>query len=133
MKQDITARKAPPHVSHDGAPPAGTLPRPALVTETARRVLRIEAEAILQLAETLPEDFIAAVEMLMACKGRVILSGQAHSVRMVDAHKAGHFFPWLFLGREGLHPGQCEANAGVLKEIPSFHEGWPIRHCLFPG
>ena len=63
--------------------------------------------------------------------GGVILPGQAHSVRMVDAHKAGHFFPWLFFGGKGLHPGEGEANAGALKELSSFHEGSVIGHRLF--
>ena len=55
--------------------------------------------------------------------GRVILTGQAHSVRMVDAHKASHSFPWLIVGSKGLHPRQGEANAGALKDLSSFDEG----------
>ncbi|MGO4909228.1 SIS domain-containing protein [Pseudorhodobacter sp. W20_MBD10_FR17] len=54
----------------------------------AARVLKIEGEALLALAETLPADFSAAVEQLMACQGRVILSGigkSGHIARKIAA------------------------------------------------
>jgi arabinose-5-phosphate isomerase len=54
----------------------------------AARVLKIEGEALLALAEALPVDFSAAVEQLMACQGRVILSGigkSGHIARKIAA------------------------------------------------
>lgn len=40
-----------------------------------RRVLRIEAEAIAAIEARLDDDFLAAVETILACSGRVIVSG----------------------------------------------------------
>lgn len=45
------------------------------VIEEARRVLRLEAAAVGDLATRLDEDFVAAVEMILAAKGRVIVAG----------------------------------------------------------
>jgi len=45
----------------------------------ARKVLEIEAAAILALVERLDERFDAAVQMLRQCKGRVILTGMGKS------------------------------------------------------
>jgi len=47
--------------------------------ETARRVLRIEAEAIAGLAARLDATFDSAVELLLACKGRVVVTGMGKS------------------------------------------------------
>ena len=47
--------------------------------ETARRVLRIEAEAIEGLATRLDATFDRAVETLLACKGRVVVTGMGKS------------------------------------------------------
>jgi arabinose-5-phosphate isomerase len=43
--------------------------------ETARRVLRIEAAAIEELLARLDERFDRAVDLLFACKGRVVVTG----------------------------------------------------------
>jgi arabinose-5-phosphate isomerase len=54
----------------------------------AAHVLKIEGEALLALAEALPDDFAAVVELLMACQGRVILSGigkSGHIARKIAA------------------------------------------------
>ena len=47
--------------------------------ETARRVLGIEARALDQLADELPADFDAALAAILACRGRVIVSGVGKS------------------------------------------------------
>ena len=49
------------------------------VLEKAREVLRIEAEGILQLLDTLGPSFLEAVEMIYRSKGRVILTGLGKS------------------------------------------------------
>jgi arabinose-5-phosphate isomerase len=50
-----------------------------LSLETAKRVLRIEAEAIAGLIERLDSRFERAVETLFACEGRVVVTGMGKS------------------------------------------------------
>jgi arabinose-5-phosphate isomerase len=79
----------------------------------AARVLRIEGEALLALAEALPADFSAAVEQLMACQGRVILSGigkSGHIARKIAATLSSTGTPAYF-----VHP--AEASHGDLGTI----------------
>ena len=52
---------------------------PAHILELARRVLEIEAEAVRALADRLGDDFIAAVGLVLASRGRVIVSGVGKS------------------------------------------------------
>lgn len=47
----------------------------ASALELARRVLAIEADAVRALIARLDERFLAAVTLILACKGRVIVSG----------------------------------------------------------
>jgi arabinose-5-phosphate isomerase len=47
--------------------------------ETARRVLEVEAKAVADLAERLDESFDRAVTMLVACRGRVVVTGMGKS------------------------------------------------------
>jgi arabinose-5-phosphate isomerase len=47
----------------------------ALSLDLARRVLTIEADAVRALIARLDERFLAAVALVLACKGRVIVSG----------------------------------------------------------
>jgi arabinose-5-phosphate isomerase len=47
--------------------------------ETARRVLRIEAQAINDLLDRLDESFVRAVDLLVSCKGRVVVTGMGKS------------------------------------------------------
>ncbi len=49
------------------------------VIEEAKRVLRVEARSILDLAERVDENFLKAVETLYYCKGRVVLMGMGKS------------------------------------------------------
>ena len=49
------------------------------VVEEAKRVLRVEANSILELAERIDENFSRAVELLYRCKGRVVLMGMGKS------------------------------------------------------
>ncbi len=43
--------------------------------ECARRVLRIESQSIAQLIDRVGEEFDQAVEMILTCRGRVVVSG----------------------------------------------------------
>lgn len=49
------------------------------VIEEAKRVLRIEAQSILDLTERIDDHFTQAVEVLYRCKGRVVLMGMGKS------------------------------------------------------
>ena len=58
---------------------AGARMERAVSLETARRVLRIEAEALGELLQRLDARFEQAVELLLACKGRVVVIGMGKS------------------------------------------------------
>ncbi len=47
--------------------------------DEAKRVLRVEAQSILDLAERIDENFSRAVELLYHCKGKVVLMGMGKS------------------------------------------------------
>jgi arabinose-5-phosphate isomerase len=49
------------------------------VVEEAKRVLRVEAQSLLDLAERMGENFSRAVELLYHCKGKVVLMGMGKS------------------------------------------------------
>ena len=74
---------------------------------TAKRVLRIESEAIAGLIAHLDERFEKAVELLYACKGRVVVTGLGKSGligRKIAATFASTGTPSLFLhASEALH------------------------------
>lgn len=77
------------------------------ILEAARRVLEIEAEAVSALADRLDERFVGAVEMILACSGRVVVTGMGKSgliCQKMAATMASTGTPALFLHpAEGLH------------------------------
>jgi len=74
---------------------------------TAQHVLQVEADAVLSLKERLDGDFTAAVDMILACSGRVVISGMGKSgliCQKVAATMASTGTPALFLHpAEGIH------------------------------
>ncbi len=88
--------------------------------ETARRVLRIEAEALNDLQARLDLRFERAVEMLLACKGRVVVTGMGKSGligRKIAATFSSTGTPSVFLHpAEALHGdlGMLQAGDTVL-------------------
>jgi arabinose-5-phosphate isomerase len=94
---------------------------------TAKRVLRIEAEAITSMIERLNERFEKAVEILYQCKGRVVVTGLGKSGligRKTAATFASTGTPSFFLhAAEALHGdlGMLTAN-DVLLAISSSGE-----------
>ncbi len=87
--------------------------RPQGLGAIAARVLQIEGEALMALAQALPEDFDAAADAILACKGRVILSGMGksgHVARKIAATLASTGTPSFF-----VHP--AEASHGDLGMI----------------
>lgn len=75
--------------------------------ERARRVLKIEAEAILSLIPRLDDNFTRAVRLLLECQGRVILTGMGKSgfiANKIAATLASTGTPAFFLHpAEGVH------------------------------
>ena len=73
----------------------------------AREVIQIEAEAVQGLLDRLDENFVRAVEMLLACRGRVVVTGIGKSGlvgRKIVATLASTGTPAIFLHPvEGLH------------------------------
>ncbi len=80
---------------------------------TAARVLRIEGEAVLNMAAALPADFDRAVEAILNTSGRVILGGigkSGHIARKISSTLASTGTPSAF-----VHP--AEASHGDLGMI----------------
>ncbi len=85
----------------------------AAALELARRVLSIEADAVRALIGRLDERFLAAVSLILACKGRVIVSGigkSGHIARKIASTLSSTGTPAHF-----LHP--AEASHGDLGMI----------------
>lgn len=78
--------------------------------DTARRVIRIEANALTQLEQALDDQFDRAVQLLLDAKGRVIISGMGksgHIARKIAATLSSTGTPAHF-----VHP--AEASHGDL-------------------
>ncbi|MDP5367006.1 MAG: KpsF/GutQ family sugar-phosphate isomerase [Paracoccaceae bacterium] len=78
--------------------------------DTARRVIRTEAEGLMQLADNLGGEFAQAVELMLGARGRVIVSGMGksgHVARKIAATLASTGTPAQF-----VHP--AEASHGDL-------------------
>ena len=93
---------------HDGPPKPQDLR--ARDMEIGRRVLRVEAEALAGFAETLGDSFAEAVELMLECQGRIVVSGMGksgHVGRKIAATLASTGTPSFF-----LHP--AEASHGDL-------------------
>src|SRR3972149_718734 len=102
---------AAPRANHSGVPPRV----PAAALELARKVLSIEAEAILALIQRLDGQFLDAANPLLACRGRVGVSGigkSGHIARKIASTMASTGTPAFF-----VHP--AEASHGDLGMIQS--------------
>ena len=79
----------------------------------ARRVLHIEAQALETLRDRLDDSFIQAMQLILACRGRVVVSGMGksgHVGNKIAATLASTGTPAFF-----VHPG--EASHGDLGMI----------------
>ena len=79
----------------------------------ARRVLRLEADALIAFSEAPPADFAKAVDAILGIKGRVIVAGvgkSGHVARKIAATLASTGTPAMF-----VHP--TEASHGDLGMI----------------
>ena len=81
--------------------------------ETAKRVLRIESEAIASLIPRLGESFDQALELLAGCQGRVVATGMGKSgivCRKIAATFNSTGTPSIF-----LHPAEAiHGDLGML-------------------
>jgi arabinose-5-phosphate isomerase len=75
--------------------------------ENARKVLKLEAEAILELIPRINGQFSAAVDMILACPGRAVITGMGKSGiigRKMAATFASTGTPSLYMHpAEGIH------------------------------
>jgi arabinose-5-phosphate isomerase len=81
--------------------------------ELARRVMEIESDAVAVLGRRLDQQFLKAAELLLACHGRVVVSGigkSGHVARKIASTMASTGTPAFF-----VHP--AEANHGDLGMI----------------
>ena len=100
-------------------------------TEIAQTVLRTEAEALQLLARKLPADFSAAVDLILAAQGRVIVSGigkSGHIGRKIAATLASTGTPAFFVHASEASHGDLGmvtpddilllvSNSGEAKEL----------------
>ncbi|GAB4333079.1 MAG: KpsF/GutQ family sugar-phosphate isomerase [Flammeovirgaceae bacterium] len=75
------------------------------ILQTAQRVFEIEAAEVLKLSQRLTEDFARAVEAILNCKGKLIVSGMGksgHIGRKIAATLASTGTPSFF-----IHPAEA--------------------------
>ncbi len=83
--------------------------------ETARRVMRIECEAIQSIADRLDENFDRAAEILMNCRGKVIVTGMGKSGHI--GAKMAATFASTGTSSFYVHPGEgMHGDLGVVSE-----------------
>jgi arabinose-5-phosphate isomerase len=77
------------------------------ILQTAKKVLKIEADAVLALIDRIGQPFVDAVAMILRCEGRVVISGMGKSgliCQKIAATMASTGTPALFLHpAEGIH------------------------------
>jgi arabinose-5-phosphate isomerase len=87
--------------------------------ELARRVLAIEAEAVAGLAQRLDHRFLAAIDVILKCRGRVVVSGMGksgHIARKLASTLASTGTPAFF-----VHPGEAShGDVGMVQREDVF-------------
>lgn len=95
----------------------------------AREVLRIEAEAVARLAERVDASFADACRLILACTGRVVVSGigkSGHVARKVAATLASTGTPAFF-----VHPAEVfvdDPDAIFEKRVLVVEDGPTLTH-----
>ena len=72
--------------------------------DLAREVLNIEAEAVLALTKRIDDSFLQALNIVLSCKGRVIVSGigkSGHIARKIAATLSSTGTPAYFVHPAG--------------------------------
>lgn len=106
-----------------------------VMLEQARQVLRMEAEAVLEQVERIGEHFKAAVEMIMACPGRTVITGMGKSGiigRKMAATLASTGTPSFYLHpAEGIHGDLGMVTEGdVVIALSNSGETGEVLHIL---
>ena len=106
-----------------------------VMLEQARQVLRMEAEAGLEQVERIDEHFKAAVEMIMACPGRTVITGMGKSGiigRKMAATLASTGTPSFYLHpAEGIHGDLGMVTEGdVVIALSNSGETGEVLHIL---
>lgn len=106
-----------------------------IMLEQARQVLRMEAEAVLEQVERIDEHFKAAVEMIMACPGRTVITGMGKSGiigRKMAATLASTGTPSFYLHpAEGIHGDLGMVTEGdVVIALSNSGETGEVLHIL---
>ena len=83
------------------------------ISDLAKEVLQIEADSVLELKNRIDEDFEKAIDILYACKGRVIVTGMGksgHIGRKIAATLTSTGTPSYF-----LHPAEStHGDSGII-------------------
>lgn len=108
-----------------------------VMLEQARQVLRMEAEAVLEQVERIDEHFKAAVEMILACPGRTVITGMGKSGiigRKMAATLASTGTPSFYLHpAEGIHGDLGMVTEGdVVIALSNSGETGEVLHILPP-
>ena len=106
-----------------------------VMLEQARQVLRMEAEAVLEQVERIDEHFKAAVERIMACPGRTVITGMGKSGiigRKMAATLASTGTPSFYLHpAEGIHGDLGMVTEGdVVIALSNSGETGEVLHIL---
>lgn len=106
-----------------------------VMLEQARQVLRMEAEAVLEQVERIDEHFKAAVEMILACPGRTVITGMGKSGiigRKMAATLASTGTPSFYLHpAEGIHGDLGMVTEGdVVIALSNSGETGEVLHIL---
>ncbi len=106
-----------------------------VMLEQARQVLRMEAEAVLEQVERIDEHFKAAVEMILACPGRTVITGMGKSGiigRKMAATLASTGTPSFYLHpAEGIHGDLGMVTEGdVVIALSNSGETGDVLHIL---
>lgn len=106
-----------------------------VMLEQARHVLRMEAEAVLEQVKRIDEHFKAAVEMIMACPGRTVITGMGKSGiigRKMAATLASTGTPSFYLHpAEGIHGDLGMVTEGdVVIALSNSGETGEVLHIL---
>lgn len=106
-----------------------------VMLEQARQVLRMEAEAVLEQVKRIDEHFKAAVEMIMACPGRTVITGMGKSGiigRKMAATLASTGTPSFYLHpAEGIHGDLGMVTEGdVVIALSNSGETGEVLHIL---
>jgi arabinose-5-phosphate isomerase len=85
------------------------------ILSSARHTFEVEAAALVSMAEGLDEGFVEAVESMLSCKGKVVVTGMGKSGlvgRKIAATLASTGTPSFF-----LHPGEAfHGDLGMISE-----------------